>query len=107
MGGVCGWVHRSPRRSDEYISLRLGRQPQHVTLDASLGWNEEAFKGFLRELAGAVAGLSNLLSVYRAYRPRYTELSGRLAATDALIDQVVYRLYGLSEEEVAIVEGES
>ena len=29
----------------------------------------------------------------------------RLAATDRLIDQVVYRLYGLTEEEVAIVEG--
>jgi len=78
-----------------------------VTLDASLGWNEEAFKGFVRELAGAVRGLSDLVRVYRSYRPRYTELSGRLAATDALIDQVVYRLYGLSEEEVAIVEGKT
>jgi hypothetical protein len=29
----------------------------------------------------------------------------RLAATDRLIDLIVYRLYGLTEEEVAIVEG--
>jgi hypothetical protein len=29
----------------------------------------------------------------------------RIVATDALIDQVVYRLYGLSAEEVAVVEG--
>jgi hypothetical protein len=29
----------------------------------------------------------------------------RLASTDRLIDQVVYRLYGLTEEEIAIVEG--
>ena len=29
----------------------------------------------------------------------------RIVATDALIDQVVYRLYGLSTEEVAVVEG--
>jgi hypothetical protein len=29
----------------------------------------------------------------------------RLAATDWLIDQLVYRLYGLTEEEIAIVEG--
>jgi len=29
----------------------------------------------------------------------------QLAHTDALIDQVVYRLYGLTEEEIAIVEG--
>ena len=29
----------------------------------------------------------------------------RLAATDRLIDLIVYRLYGLTEEEVAVVEG--
>jgi len=29
----------------------------------------------------------------------------RLAPTDRLIDLIVYRLYGLSEEEVTIVEG--
>ena len=40
------------------------------------------------------------------------ELQGELAAirtriehTDRLIDQVVYRLYGLTEEEIAVVEG--
>ena len=32
-------------------------------------------------------------------------LKARLAATDRLIDQVVYRLYGLTEEEIAVVEG--
>jgi hypothetical protein len=28
----------------------------------------------------------------------------RLAATDRLIDEVVYRLYGLTEEEIAVVK---
>jgi len=32
-------------------------------------------------------------------------LKARLAATDRLIDLIVYRLYGLTEEEVATVEG--
>jgi hypothetical protein len=32
-------------------------------------------------------------------------LKDRLAKTDALIDQVVYRLYGLTEEEIRVVEG--
>jgi hypothetical protein len=31
-------------------------------------------------------------------------LKTRLAATDRLIDQVVYRLYGLTEDEIAVVE---
>jgi len=29
----------------------------------------------------------------------------RLVATDRLIDLIVYRLYGLTEEEVTVVEG--
>jgi len=29
----------------------------------------------------------------------------RIRKTDELIDAVVYRLYGLTEEEIAIVEG--
>ena len=31
-------------------------------------------------------------------------LKQRIAATDRLIDQIVYRLYGLTDEEIAIVE---
>ncbi len=45
-------------------------------------------------------------------KARYEESLGlvllvkeRLARTDALIDQVVYRLYGLTEEEIKVVEG--
>ena len=32
-------------------------------------------------------------------------LKDQLAKTDRLIDQVVYRLYGLTEEEIGVVEG--
>lgn len=32
-------------------------------------------------------------------------LEAKLTQTDRLIDQIVYRLYGLTAEEVAIVEG--
>jgi len=32
-------------------------------------------------------------------------LLARIAVTDRLIDLIVYRLYGLTEEEVAVVEG--
>ena len=50
--------------------------------------------------------------VERAVVSRLTEAGealapvlARIVATDALIDQVVYQLYGLSTEEVAVVEG--
>jgi hypothetical protein len=32
-------------------------------------------------------------------------LMERIAATDGLIDQIVYKLYGLTQEEIGIVEG--
>jgi len=32
-------------------------------------------------------------------------LLARITATDRLIDLIVYRLYGLTEDEVAVVEG--
>ncbi|MHB8629998.1 MAG: hypothetical protein ACYDBJ_28585 [Aggregatilineales bacterium] len=32
-------------------------------------------------------------------------IKAQLATTDALIDQVVYKLYGLTEDEINIVEG--
>ena len=76
-------------------------------LDESLGWNEEAFKAFVLSLVRSVPNLSKLVNVYRQHHPRYSELVDRIAKTDYLIDQIVYQLYGLTEEEIAIVEGEA
>ena len=75
------------------------------SLDESLAWDEAAFKGFVRALAGPVDKLSALLRVYERYAPAYRDLTERIARTDWLIDQIVYQLYGLTAEEIAIVEG--
>ena len=48
--------------------------------------------------------LVELTKIFRARQPAIAALDARIAATDRLIDQVVYRLYGLSEEELAAVE---
>ncbi len=42
---------------------------------------------------------------YEGSLERVVPMKERLAKTDALIDQVVYRLYGLTEEEIRVVEG--
>ena len=34
-------------------------------------------------------------------------LLARIEATDWLIDQIVYKLYGLMEEEIVVVEGQN
>ncbi|MEA3344806.1 MAG: N-6 DNA methylase [Chloroflexota bacterium] len=75
-------------------------------LDESLGWNEGCFKVFVKMLAGRVSNLSEVVGVYRNHHPEYDALVRRIEATDRLIDQIVYILYGLTEEEVAVVERE-
>ena len=50
--------------------------------------------------------LSDILEVYARYAPRISGLSKGMRRTDELIDALVYRLYGLTSEEVEVVEGE-
>jgi type I restriction-modification system DNA methylase subunit len=73
----------------------------------------------LNDLAGILVKNKRKLAIdpnergfQRSLEKRYQEslvvllpIKKRLAMTDQLIDQIVYRLYGLSEEEIRIVEG--
>jgi hypothetical protein len=54
---------------------------------------------------GARSFQERLRAEYEASLDRLLPLEARLAATDRLIDLIVYRLYGLTPEEVAVVEG--
>jgi hypothetical protein len=52
------------------------------------------------------AGLvDRVRKMYEENLERVLPIKDRLAKTDALIDQVVYRLYGLTAEEIRVVEG--
>jgi hypothetical protein len=46
-----------------------------------------------------------LVVICHSHSPAYRELITRLEASDWLIDRVVYRLYGLTQEEIMVVEG--
>lgn len=74
-------------------------------LDESLAWSKDAFKDFAKLLAGRIGNLSELVEIYRKHGPAYKQLVDRIEATDELIDQIVYKLYGLTEEGIMIVEG--
>jgi len=45
------------------------------------------------------------VGLFRHRQPPIAKLDAQLAATDRLIDQIVYALYGLSADEIALVEG--
>ncbi len=49
--------------------------------------------------------LDRIKKTYEESLQRVLPLKERLTRTDRLIDQVVYRLYGLTEEEIGVVEG--
>lgn len=46
-----------------------------------------------------------LQAEYAISLARLLSVKQQLAATDRLVDRVVYLLYGLTEEEIAVVEG--
>jgi hypothetical protein len=61
----------------------------------------------LKADAGKRAFQERLKAEYDASLAVLLPLKARLAATDRLIDRVVYQLYGLIEAEIAVVEGRS
>lgn len=54
----------------------------------------------LPDLGDVVSGLERYLET----KARAEELDEKIEKTDELIDQIVYELYGLTEEEIEIVE---
>jgi len=77
-----GWdeIRRALRQNRKAIEQASGRNAE----------GREALETIQREFDQSVARLKPLLE--------------RIGNTDRVIDLIVYRLYGLSEEEVAIVE---
>lgn len=69
--------------------------------------DEEQWKWLVRRRLGKGSTLPHLVRVYRTRQPAIAALDKRIAETDQLIDQVVYRLYGLTADEIAVVEGKS
>jgi len=84
-------------------------------------WPGLEFKGFLAELKKALASAkatdgakkvqltlaeeAEWLTYFTAEKAKAQALQAQIAKTDAAIDALVYQLYGLTEEEVKVVEG--
>jgi len=73
-------------------------------------WHELTFKQFLKELKKKKVKLSikedaEWMDYFNEQKAQAAELKSQIAQTDAEIDAMVYELYGLSEEEVRVVEG--
>ena len=68
------------------------------------------FKEFLKELKKAKVKLSlseeaEWMQYFNEQKQKAQSLKAQIEKTDKEIDQMVYELYGLTEEEIRIVEG--
>jgi hypothetical protein len=73
-------------------------------------WHELSFKQFLRELKKKKVKLTldeeaEWMEYFNKQKVQADDLKSQIAQTDAEIDGMVYELYGLSGEEVRVVEG--
>lgn len=75
-------------------------------------WPGLDFKGFLGELKKAKVQLSlgeeaDWMAYFTEQKQKATALQSEINRIDAEIDALVYELYGLTEEEIRIVEGDN
>jgi type I restriction-modification system DNA methylase subunit len=83
------------------------------TLSRALeNWPGLEFMGFLAELKKAkvqmtLAEEAEWLTYFTAEKAKAQALQVQIAKTDKEIDALVYQLYGLTEEEIAVVEGKN
>ena len=72
-------------------------------------WYELSFAEFLKELTKAKVNLTlsqkaEWEDYFLAEQQKAVSIKSQIDQTDAAIDQMVYNLYGLTEEEIEIVE---
>ncbi len=99
--------NRKKRAESEEILDVLGPlATQQLDFYDDIGQLEERqWLWLLKRKFGSRANMVEIAHVYRKYHPRIAEVDERLRQTDHLINSIVYKLYGLTEEEVGIVEG--
>ena len=73
-------------------------------------WHDLSYADFLRELAKSKVSLTlsqkaEWEDYFTAEQQKVQNLKQQIAVTDSKIDRMVYELYGLTEEEIGIVEG--
>ena len=90
---------------------RLGENLGEVKITTALQtFDQMDFADFLKELKKQKIKLTltqqdEWEDYFRQYAEQARSLCSRIAATDQEIDRRVYELYGLTEEEIKIVEG--
>ena len=94
---------------NQFISLLLSKFEIEKTTKKLNNWNELEFKDFLKELKKAKIKVSlseeaEWMQYFNEQKEKAQALKSEIEKADKEIDQMVYELYGLTEEEIKIVE---
>ena len=103
-------LNKELQKISEKFQRNLQREFSLETLSKKLqNWYELSFADFLKELAKAKANLTlSQKAEWEDYflqeQKKALDCQSKVNTTDREIDQMVYELYGLTEEEIEIVE---
>ncbi len=95
--------------SDNFAQLLQSKFTIEKLTTKLQNWHELEFKAFLKELKKAKMQLSlsqeaEWMQYFNEQKQKAQTLKAEIEKTDKEIDKMVYQLYGLSEEEIKIVE---
>ncbi len=95
---------------NEFLQLLFSSFNIEIVSDRLQNWSRLDFKGFLVELTKAKVLLSlpqqaEWMAYFNEQKTKANALQAEINRIDKEIDQMVYQLYGLTEEEIKIVEG--
>lgn len=108
--------HETQRNNVAKFTNYLLSQTEIEKLPTKLiNWNELAFTEFIKEINKVFKGTKGTvltkkdefewMELFEENKKKIIELNTEIDKTDREIDQLVYMLYGLSEDEIKIVEG--
>ena len=103
-------LNKELQEKSQKFQRTLQRKFELVTLPKKLeNWYELSFAEFVKELAKKKVKLSlseeaEWEDYFLQEQQKAVTIKNEIVATDKTIDKMVYELYGLTEEEIKIVE---
>src|SRR6266446_6407356 len=95
-------LEKELNRLVESFGQRLSELKKSSYVEAQL--RDDFLNPFFRALGWDMENRAGLIQQKREVREKAT-LQNAVTATDQQVDQLVYELYGLTSEEIALVEG--
>ena len=95
-----------PKASNAEAERELGALAQRKLelRDDFAQLTEAQWKWLIKHRLKTVPSMSGMVQIYRQHQPMLAQLDHTITRTDTLIDQIVYRLYKLSDDDIRVIE---